>query len=334
VIVDGGKLPSDPYFDAHPEIVDISNWVVVSEEMSGASEKIWIRHPTMSNAPENRWLFKPVFVHANGTVQGGDWSERLSHEVAVSLGIPSAEIRCAVRGDTHGTLSRNIRPTAEWDRFEGGTWLDANIDAAYSLDGNRPSRRVRGASVGHSIEELARALAVLNAPPQASGPMSEFDGWGVFSCYMVLDALIANRDRHEQNWSILRPVLAGGQELLGAAYDNEGAFGYNLTDDQRDQLSTDANSLTAWLDRGTAWRFEWLNTEPVPQLARAARRALELSTPVVQDFAVEMIESFDPAEVAIERMPRMSDAARKFSRNLLISNKERLTNEFRDIAAR
>lgn len=311
-------------------IIDVSSWLVVKDETSGANEKSWLRDPCVPNLPANRWVFKPVTVHDDGSVQGGDWAERLACEVASRLGVSSAEIEMAVREGTFGTLSRNVRPNDEWEIWEGALWLDADPSAEYSLTGGRTSRRVRGASAGHSLPELRRALQLIGPPPGMTSTAE--DGWDAFAWMMTLDALVANRDRHEHNWSVLRPSLGSGQPCLASAYDNEGAFGFNLTDDLRARLLGNRAALDRWIVGGTAWRYWWTG-DKVPTLVEAARIACEGASDSTRMGLMQALSEFDVESVDMQVVPRMSDVARNFSRTLLSTNLERLQNELRDIVS-
>jgi len=315
------------------EIVDVSSWPITIGEVLGASEKLWLREPGRENKPEFRWLYKPVTEHENGTLQGGDWAEKLASEIAAILEIPAAEIQMAEREGVRGTLSKNVRPTDQWDLYEGGLWLDADNDAPYSISAARASRRHNGASDGHRLEVLAPALRDLGAPPQARGEFAQMDGFGVFCSYLVLDALLANRDRHEQNWSVLRPATSGGTPLLAAAYDHEGSLGFNLTDDQRSEMLARANGIERWANRGTAWRLQWLDEE-TPTLVEAAVRAVAMCGPEIGRQLYGLLDrlEWEVVEQLVSSIPRMSDVTRTFCLELILINSERLRHGLRDYA--
>jgi len=86
------------------------------------------------------------------------------------------------------------------------------------------------------------------------GPAGVGAAFGVFCGYLVLDAPIANTDRHEENWAVIRGKDAVVR--LCASYDHATSLGFNLSDERRHQLATEPGRLHAWLERGTARRFE------------------------------------------------------------------------------
>lgn len=305
-------------------IVDVSAWTVVVEEQLGASEKVWLAAPGLPRTPENRWLFKPVTLHSNGHAQGGDWAEKISAELAKLIGIPSATVELGVRDGRTGTLSRNVRPGVEWETYTGGLWLDASAEVPFSLSSS--VERVRGATPGYSLQAIHSGLQSVDVPLGVSA--RDVDAFGFFTGFLVLDALVSNRDRHEQNWSVLRHALGRERTRLAAAYDNEGSLGYNLLDERRLELLADPDRFHSFVARGTAWRFDW-EGEPTPTLVEAARRAMDLSGSAVRDHWCARLNRLDLAEVEaiIYAVPGMSDPARRFARSLITTNLGRIRDE-------
>ena len=319
---------------SNPSIIDVSEWELIKDETVGASAKSWVREPSVAETPQSAWLFKPVVVHADGSVQGGDWAEHLAAEVAGVLGVPTAEIRMGEREGEFGTLSRNVRVDERTDCYPGSLWLDADPDVTYRATNSRSSRR-SNASAGYSLVAIATSFRKIGAPPQAIGGFELLDGLDNFCTFLALDAAIGNRDRHEQNWSVLRPILAGEPVALAAAYDNESSFGYNLTDEGRARILTASDGIEGFARNGTAWRFDW-GTDPVPDLVETAVIGLSMASRAAASLMRERIEEFDVDVVreAVEITPRMSEVARKFSINLLTTNIERLRDVLRDYDAR
>lgn len=63
--------------------------------------------------------------------------------------------------------------------------------------------------------------------------MSPLTAFEAFTGYLVLDALVANQDRHEENWAVLRPLPGGGEVTLAGSYDHGSSLAFNLTDARR-----------------------------------------------------------------------------------------------------
>lgn len=309
------------------EPLDVSGWSVAVEEPIGANEKVWLTDPAgTSSSPSSRWLFKPVTIHDNGHAQGGDWAELVASRVAVHLEVPSAQIRLAVRDGRRGTLSRNVRPGEEWSIYTGGLWLASRPKLEFAARGT--SVRT-SATPGYTLEAIRIALSDVGPPPGADGSLATAGAFDVFTGFLFLDALIANRDRHEQNWSVLRPSVGRGQARLAPAYDNEGSLGYNLTDERRLRFLADETMFAAYRRKGTAWRFDW-EGEPTPTLTAAAQTALELADDRMRDHWRERISTFPLADLEIEiaGIPGMSDAQRTFAVNLIESNLKGICDGF------
>jgi len=208
---------------------DVGKWVVTSVEQSGSTKNTWLEEPGTTN----HWLHKDTVIPANGVEQGEDWSEVVSTQVAIAFGLPCAQTRLCSREGRRGSISLNIRPddhslnegTVALDRCEGVTTYFRHTEGRPGADPNR-----RGVErPGHSLANIRVALTGVLPPPGFSGP-DEMEAFEVFAGYMVLDALIANRDRHEQNWAVLTPQLASVPERLAPTYDHASSLGFNLQD--------------------------------------------------------------------------------------------------------
>lgn len=145
---------------------------------------------------------------------------------------------------------------------------------------------------------------------------------------LVLDAWIANRDRHDENWSVLYPHDPSSSTLLCGAYDQAGSLGFKLRDDKlRDILRT--GGVRAWAARGTAWRYE--NDGTPDTLVALACKALAAVPSPVKDHWLGALANVDDASVKelLRRIPVLSDPARTFAFELLVINKERLLHDCR-----
>lgn len=234
--------------------VDVSEWVVLRVEQRGSTRNLWLEEPG-SGA---EWLHKDTTIPANGIEQGEDWSEVLSTQVARMLGIPAARTRMCRRNGRRGSLSLSIHLDGH-DLYEGLVAMERaelpdyvpHEEGEPAVDPNR-----RGVKrPGHTLGNIRIALDGVSAPPGFEGP-SEVTGFDVFAGYMLLDAVIANQDRHEQNWSVLTPRLTTSPELLAPTYDHASSLGFNLRDDVRSRCARDRARLERWAERGTAGRFE------------------------------------------------------------------------------
>jgi len=314
--------------------VDVSGWEVLSVEQSGSSISTWLLDPD----GETRWLHKDTTIPDNGVEQGEDWSEVVSTQVAHVLGLPCAETRLCVRDGRRGSLSRNVRPNG-FDLNEGVVALERCVDVVDyfphtegvpGLDPSRPAVR----RPGHSLANIRTALRGVMPPAIFDGPEG-LSGFDIFAGYLLLDALIANPDRHEQNWAVLTPQLTSDFEQLAPTYDHAGSLGYNLRDERRECLLKDPSALERWVRRGTAHRFE--HEPPAPSLVDHATSALAMASAEAQRHWTERLKDADVSQVseALEEqaVPEMSVAASRFAVSILRLNKGRLQDALTSIGS-
>lgn len=311
--------------------IDVSRWPFVRSETIGQSPAEWLRNPEEDAKSDHHWLFKPVEIHSNGTQQGGDWAEKIAYELAKFLDIPSAEIELAVRDGVLGSISRNVIPQY-WDMWSGRLWLDANPHASYLSAQATKSKRTGGASAGYSLENIHPSLAKV-APPPGHAYSASMSGFEVFCGYLMLDALIANRDRHEDNWGVIAATVGPFEPALGRAFDHAGSLGYQLTDESRRSILDRVGGVAHWVSRGTAWRFESSAETPI-SLVELARQAAEYVGKPSELRWLDRLDCLTPAVVdaILDRVTVMSVASRMFAREVILTNAERIRDGYRNIA--
>ena len=306
--------------------IDVTSWPVVSVEKRGSTRNLWLQDPESS---ATIWLHKDTLVPENGEEQGEDRSEILSTMAAVQLGVPCAPTLLCTREGRRGSLSSNIRPP-DADLHEGGIALEQRSEVidyfphregAPGVDPARPAVK----RPGHTVANIKRALEDVGPPPGFHGP-SSLGGFDVFTGYLLLDALIANRDRHEQNWAVLVPPLTSQQVRLAPTYDHASSLGYNLRDEQRRRCLTDAPTLARWARNGTAYRFE--HEKKAPTLVQLAIDALALCSEDGRGYWSDRLAQLDlePVHSALRhhQIEAMSEVACKFVGTLLEHNLGRL----------
>lgn len=143
---------------------------------------------------------------------------------------------------------------------------------------------------------------------------------------MLLDAWVANRDRHDNNWAVLRPLLepAGPLRLCGS-YDHASSLGFNVTDQKRAQRLHE-HTVEAWCRKGTAWRFDY---NPSTTLVQLAAMALQLASANARCYWFEKLRNISEDKVrnVIARVPGMSDLARTFAETVLGVNRRRILDD-------
>lgn len=294
-------------------VIDATSWQVAAVEPAGADEKVWLARPNS----DDRWLFKPVTIKG-AHVHGEDWAEKAASELGHLLGVPCAQIEMAQRQGVRGALSLNLRPQ-DYDMHSGVVLLSDMVDGYIPGALNPPGRP------GHSLANIRRVLQSAGPPPGFSGP-PRLTGFDVFAGVLVLDAWIANRDRHDENWSILVPHDPQGRRRLSGSYDQAGCLGFNLLDTRKMEMMTE-DRVEAWACNGTAWRFEH-SAKPC-SLVTLAAEGLALASNVAQSYWLTTLSDIKEDAVAnlLSRIPVLSEVSRTFAEEVLRTNRKRLLDE-------
>lgn len=298
--------------DDYPE-VDISDWEFGDSEPLGARPKHWVFDPD-----DRQWLFKAVTMqdHADGVSfpKGEDWAEKIATELAGLLGLPAARAEFATDGHEPGIVSLDMR--AGRDLVHGNEVLFA-LDPTYHLSG-------RQEVAGYTLDAIIRALeaeGVVPPPGGAEGPGTA-SGW--FAGYLVLDAWVANTDRHHANWGILVDPAGEAPAALAPTYDHASSLGFQLDERAHHRYVcgiSPHHTIATYAARG---RCRPMAGQPhlVEVAAEAASR-----TGTASWWARQLAEiSSQQVRGVIGRVPpaRMSQPARMFCEMLLEENRRRI----------
>lgn len=299
--------------------VDVTSWEIVRVETRGAAAKTWVREPGGSSTRfESDWLFKPTTVQANGIRQTGDWTECVGSALALALGIPAAASRLAVQDGVTGVIVQNVRASG-YDMVTGRLAMLHEIGVA-----TRDSDRDKTASRGHSVDNILGTLAAYGPPPGWAS-WSTSSATDVMVSYFVLDALIGNGDRHEQNWSVLRARSSadGLPDSLAPTYDLEASLGFQLSDEQRTARLRDKRAMEDFARKGRARRFDG---DRATSLVDLAARAFGSCTPAGIEQIISLVEriaTFDYTAF-VGDIAGVSEVARTFAINVLEVNGRRI----------
>jgi len=235
------------------------------------------------------------------------------------LGVTCADVEMAERHGEAGSMSRNVVPD-DWELVLGSE-LMGTVVPGYQEGQGKPRGRP-----GHSPERIVEALAGCAA---AVGH-EHVSGAGMLAGYLVLDAWVANRDRHDQNWAVMRSSRTG-ELRLAPSFDHASSLGFNLDDEGRRKLMH-GERLQRWVEQGRAHRFEHDPERPrseIPSLVHVAHRALDIvgrsdgrwleRLRVIDDAAVEEV---------VRSTPKLSVPTRTFVVMVLDLNRRRLLGEY------
>jgi hypothetical protein len=296
-------------------VVDVSGWDVISDETSGSEEKYWLEEPETGR----RWLFKTVRVRET-IIHGEDWAEKAVAEMAGLVRVPCAQIQMAQYRDSRGCISADLRPKL-YELQHGQVLLEEVGATGYE-------HRTGGRShPGHSVENIQNALSGILPPPGWDLPF-DATAFDVFVGYLLLDAWVANKDRHDNNWAVLRPVMSSSRAptRLCGSYDHASSLGFNVTDDQCCRLLADPEAITRWARRGYADRYDFGPSDRRPTLVDLAARGLSLASGAATEYWRDQFGQVDGQAVwhVLDQIPRMSEPARRFAYTVLDVNRRRV----------
>lgn len=300
------------------EIIDVSMWEEVAEEPSGEDPKMWVTPLLVPDSPSrtNLWLFKRAkhgselrsdSEDANRYRRSDDHSEWLAARLAALIELPAAEVHYAVSGSESGVISRNVAPDG-WD-MEAGDLLLLDYDGYVSC-ATKPKERT-----GHNLANIEQLMRGVVAPPD-----SRVEAWAafeVFAGYLVLDAWIANTDRHAMNWSLMR---RGTEQALAPSFDHGSAFGSGNNEQRVERLVEEG--VRRFCERGYARRFEDGRHQPLTELALNATR---LAGPQAWSW-IERLGDLDESSWScfIDEMDGVSEPRSRFMSAVLDQNRRRL----------
>lgn len=286
-----------------------------SVEPLGSKPKFWFREGN------RRLLFK---AEDRGT--GEDWAEVVACHLCALLGLPHVEYELAAEYDGQ----QYIRPGVVCENMAYqpvvlvlGNQLLLAIDPQYP---QAQRFEVRQHTVGAVSEIVARL-----APPAGrwmpnipGGVQSALD---VFAGYVMLDAWIANQDRHHENWAAL---WEGSEFRLAPTFDHGAALARNLLEHERAErlASKDRNRTVAvFAERGrSAFYASPADTRPLE--LREAFRAFAQSVPGAAEAWLGRLRAVNQEQIwaILERVPaqRMSETCKRFTAELLRTNQQRL----------
>jgi hypothetical protein len=289
-------------------------------EPLGTKRKFWF------SEGERRILFK---AEERGT--GEDWSEVVACHLCELLGLPHVHYELAEEWDA----STYIQPGVVCETCAPapislilGNQLLLQRDPAYPAEEGR-KYKVRE----HTVEAVADVIRKLMLPAplwMAKVPAGVSSALDVFAGYVLLDAWIANQDRHHENWAALRE----GDELrLAPTFDHGASLARNVSDTERkDRLSTkDQNRTVGHFARRARSAFYGKASDAKPlgtfqafsalaHLAPGGARCwLDCLTKVPRKSMQHILAEVPPK--------RMSKIARRFTLELLTQNQERLLKE-------
>jgi hypothetical protein len=289
-------------------------------ETLGAKRKFWI------SLADGRFLFK---AEERGT--GEDWAEKVVCELARELGVPHVEYEMAVAVEggeviQPGVICPNLapRPLA----LILGNQLLYVRDPAYPAES-----QIKYGVSAHTVEAVADVLSGLQLPApdwMKRAPAGIATALSIFTGYVMLDAWVANQDRHHQNWG----AIQDGEILrLAPTFDHGASLARNLKDSKRQtHLNTrDKNqSVEHFAGKARSGFFKDGQDEKTMLTIDVFRHFAQLDPGGARIWleTLARVES-DVVDAILAEVPpnRMSTITRQFTSALLGINQRRLLNE-------
>ncbi|MCK4873615.1 MAG: hypothetical protein KAS72_12910 [Phycisphaerales bacterium] len=286
-------------------------------EPLGTKRKFWYLD---SN---RQMLFK---AEERGT--GEDWAEKIACELCDLIGLPHVHYELAYdeTGEKPGVVCESCAPPPTSLILGNQLMLDRDPD--YPVEqANR--YRVRE----HTVEAVMEIMCELGPPPvlwMKGTPDGVSSALDVFTGYVMLDAWIANQDRHHENWGALRD---GDRLALAPTFDHGASMARNLSDEERhERLTTkDRNRHVGPFARRARSALYGTVAATKPLTTVDAWRVVAKLTPEAAHAWLDRLAAIDGAtiEALLVQVPpsRMSQVCRDFTRSLLEENQRRLLTE-------
>ena len=185
-------------------------------EPMGTKNKFWFQHPEMG-----RCLFK-----ASRVGHGEDGTEKIAAELAAAFGHSSRSLRVGNLDGAKGVVSPS--PDGLQSLIAGNELL-REIEPSYP--GAEHSRQIR--KPAHTVERVLRAIQEhdLVPPLNVQLPSNILTAGDLFVGYLMLDALIGNTDRHDENWAAIQHTdRSDHPRSLAPTHDDASSLGQSTPD--------------------------------------------------------------------------------------------------------
>ena len=201
------------------EIVDVSKWKEDVYDASGSRTKWWLISPE-----DGKFIFKiPKGAHGNISI-GENYSELLAYQLGTQLfDLKIPEVKFATRNGMQGVISKNFidkkKEFLEISDYFQKINLDFNTE-------HLPHYKLSTAL------EIVDKLSMLRD----------------FFEMCIFDFIIANQDRHCENWGILEELIKGDFEFA-PLYDNGSSLGCYLTEVRVKNCLSDERAFNGFNNR-------------------------------------------------------------------------------------
>lgn len=294
-------------------VIPIPDDAPIMFEQLGTKKKFWM--------DDYKFLFKEV---RNGT--GEDWAEKIVCEICSLLDIPYAIYDFAVWKGKRGIRSENFVLPKEEKRLILGNELLFKFDPRYP---ERELRRVRQ----HTIRKVLTIISGEQIhPPSGFVATNQIKSAAeVFVGYLMLDAWVANQDRHHENWGLILDV-AQKTISLAPSFDHASSLAPFERDTVRlERLTTRdmGRKIERYVERASsAFYKSERSTKPLSTMDTFLLAAKYRSLSNAGLSWIKRLEnlSMDKVYTIFEKVPSdiMTDISKEFVKRMLEINRSRL----------
>ncbi len=293
------------------DIISVPDHAANATEPLGTKPKFWFR-----DDQDHRWLYKEG---RPGT--GEDWSEKAASELCSLIELPHVEYELALWKNRRGVVCRSMVPPS--GRLIHGNELLARIVPEYPKTKFFCVRQ-------HTVKSALAALRgfQVGLPLDWKGLEGVQTAQDVFIGYLMLDAWVANQDRHHENWAIV--VTSEKTVHLAPSFDHASSLGRNETDEQRQErlvTNDQGRSVTHYVERAkSAFYLDPQSTKTLPtiQVFREAGKV----RPLAADAWLGRLKGVVSSDIRriFDNIPeeRLTPIASTFAQHMLELNRERL----------
>lgn len=250
-------------------------------EQLGTKRKFWFK-----NEHNELVLFKEG---RPGT--GENWAEIIVAGLAFLLGMPHAEYDFAVWRGLNGVITPSFVPKN--GRLVLGNELLAKLVQDYDVNKFYHQKQYVLKRVFAILDNDVIGLPIgWRSLPGISSAAEVFVG------YLLLDAVIANQDRHHENWGLI--VTEANEIHLTPTYDNASSLGCRETDRAREEILTTKDKrrhITAYVSRANSAFYQNANSPKVMSSIEAFKEA-QRAYPVAASIWLEQLRKLEFTNVA------------------------------------
>lgn len=301
-------------------IIDLTHINQDYIEYLGTKDKFWYVYNN------DRYLFKSIRVQKNGFTHlriGEDCSEKIACEIAKLLCIPQVNYELANYGGLRGVISKNFISNDRGEHLVSGNEL---LEIS-PHNKNRDPVHQRIKRVYVIMENI------IEKKPLSFNALSNIKTAGEFFLgYLMLDALISNQDRHNENWGMIQTV--GGRRHLALSFDHGASLGKNIDDSEKaERLNTKdtGRSVERYTARAKSWFYLNNNKESRLKIIDAFIEFGRYYPSAYKAWIRRLIKiTDDNLKTIIWRIPEelMSETSKLFAFEMIKCNKHTIISSF------